>query len=91
MFTTKENKFITEEQIKIESLHSLINYNGNKKIKGNVILNAGQEEKMSKWKCHNCGKMFKSKKGNEFNNFEKHIINCFCVEDFFELINSNKK
>jgi len=40
-YTTKINKFISEEQIKIESLKSLINHNGNKRIKGNIILNAG--------------------------------------------------
>jgi len=38
MFTTKENKFITEEQIKLESLSALIYKNGHKTIKGNVVV-----------------------------------------------------
>lgn len=38
MFTTKENKFITEEQIKLESLQALILKNGKKHIEGNVVL-----------------------------------------------------
>jgi len=38
MFTTKENKFLTEEQIKLESLQALIIKNGKKQIEGNIVL-----------------------------------------------------
>jgi len=46
---------------------------------------------MAKWKCHNCGNIFESEKGSEYDDFDEHIHGCFDVDDFFEIIADTKK
>jgi rubredoxin len=41
---------------------------------------------MGKWICHNCGNVFESENGSEYDDFDTHVIDCFDADDFFEMI-----